>query len=167
MATGGLGGHPSEGGGEVELEFLAGDDGVEEAVLEEEFAALEAFGELLADGLLDDAGAGEADECSGFGYVEVAEHGEAFGGDAAGRWDYGHRDGDVRGCRRRSRRARPAEILAKLHEWRRCPPSCGCRRMRGDDDERVTGREGAVYSAGDGLADDGAPSSRRMKASIP
>ncbi len=38
---------------------------------------------ILADGLLDDARAGETDERAGFTDVEVAEHGEA-GGDAAG-----------------------------------------------------------------------------------
>src|SRR5229473_1599811 len=59
------------------------DDGVEETVFEEEFGALETFGEFLADGLLDDARAGETDERAGFADVEVAEHGEA-GGDTAG-----------------------------------------------------------------------------------
>src|SRR6266478_926159 len=72
-----------EGAGDEGLEVLAMDDGVEEAVFEEEFGALETFGELLADGLLDDARAGETDERAGFTDVEVAEHGEA-GGDAAG-----------------------------------------------------------------------------------
>ena len=38
---------------------FAVDDGVEEAVFEEELGALEALGELLADSLLDDAGAGD------------------------------------------------------------------------------------------------------------
>src|SRR6266481_928632 len=38
------------------------DDEVEHAVLEQELGALEPFGQLLADGLLDDARAGEADE---------------------------------------------------------------------------------------------------------
>src|SRR4051794_32651451 len=77
---------------EVLLHLLASYDGVEEAVFEEELGALEAFGELLADGLLDDAGTGEADEGSGFGDVEVAEHGKA-GGDSSG-GGVGH-DGDV------------------------------------------------------------------------
>ena len=60
------------------------DDGVEKAVLEKELGALESFGEFLANGLLDAAGAGKADERAGLRDVEVAEHGEA-GGDAAGR----------------------------------------------------------------------------------
>src|SRR5229473_6062761 len=72
-----------EGVGDEGLEVLAVDDGVEEAVFEEEFGALKSFGEFLADGLLDDARAGETDERAGFTDVEVAEHGEA-GGDAAG-----------------------------------------------------------------------------------
>ena len=67
------------------------DDGVEEAVFEEEFGALKAFGEFLADGLLDDPRAGETDECAGFADVEVAEHGEA-GGDAARRGICEHGD---------------------------------------------------------------------------
>src|SRR6267142_5052359 len=52
-------------------------------MLEQELGALKSFGELLSDGLLDDAGAGEADERAGFGDVEIAKHGEA-GSDAAG-----------------------------------------------------------------------------------
>src|SRR5271155_1128729 len=83
LAADGRGLHEVEGAGQVGLELAAGDYGVEEAVLEEEFGALEAFGELLTDGLLDDALAGEADECSGLGDVEVTEHGEGCG-DAAG-----------------------------------------------------------------------------------
>ena len=60
------------------------DDDVEHAVLEQELAALESFGQLLADGLLDDARAGEADERLRLGDVDVAEHREARG-HAAGR----------------------------------------------------------------------------------
>src|SRR6266852_7128698 len=60
------------------------DDGVEKTMLEQELGALESFGKFLANGLLDDAGAGEADERAGLRDVEVAEHGEA-GGDAASR----------------------------------------------------------------------------------
>jgi len=58
------------------------DYGVEEAFFQQEFGALEAFGKLLADGLLNHAGAGKADQGAGLGNVEVAEHGKA-GGDAA------------------------------------------------------------------------------------
>src|SRR6266446_897760 len=59
------------------------DNGVEEAVFKQEFGALKTFGEFLANGLLDDARAGETDKRSGFANIEVAEHGEA-GRDAAG-----------------------------------------------------------------------------------
>src|SRR5713226_9517544 len=72
-----------EGASDKGLEVLAVDDGVEKAVFEQEFGALKSFGELLPDGLFNDAGAGEADERAGFTDVEVAEHGKA-GGDAAG-----------------------------------------------------------------------------------
>ena len=60
------------------------DDGVEHAVFEEEFAALEALREFLPDGLLDDAGSGETDEGSRLGDIQVAQHGERCG-DAARR----------------------------------------------------------------------------------
>src|SRR5260370_20695770 len=73
-----------EGAGDEGLEVLAMDDGVEETVFEEEFGALKSFGEFLADGLLDDARAGETDERAGIGGVELAEHGEAGGGTAGG-----------------------------------------------------------------------------------
>src|SRR6266852_4726916 len=72
-----------EGAGDEGLEVLAVDDGVEKTVFEEEFGTLKSFGKFLADGLLDDARAGETDERAGFADVEVAEHGEA-GGNAAG-----------------------------------------------------------------------------------
>src|SRR5882724_7711296 len=72
-----------EGIADEGFQFLAMDDGVEKTMLEQELGALESFGKLLANGLLDDAGAGEADERAGLRDVEVAEHGEA-GGDAAG-----------------------------------------------------------------------------------
>src|SRR5712691_9562010 len=54
-----------EGAGDEGLEVLAVDDGVEETVFEEEFGALEAFGEFLADGAFHHtraAGAGDGDE---------------------------------------------------------------------------------------------------------
>src|SRR5260370_29456476 len=73
-----------EGGGDKGFEILAVDDGVEEAVLKQEFGALKAFGEFLANGLLDDARAGETDERAGLANVEVAEHGEAGGNATSG-----------------------------------------------------------------------------------
>ena len=68
----------------VVLELAPIDDHVQHAVLEEELAALEALGQLLPDGLLDDARAGEADQRLRLGDVHVAQHGEARG-HAAGR----------------------------------------------------------------------------------
>ena len=65
-------------------ELVAVDDHVDHAVVAQIFGALEAFGQLLADGLLDDARAGEADQRAGLGDMDVAEHGVG-GGDAAGR----------------------------------------------------------------------------------
>src|SRR5690606_33501122 len=53
-------------------QVVAVDDHIHHAVLVEVFGALEALGQLLADGLLDDAGAGEADEGAGLGDVDVA-----------------------------------------------------------------------------------------------
>ena len=56
-----------EHGGELTFEFFAVSNEIDEAVLEEELGALEAFGEFAADGLLDHAGSGKADEGLGFG----------------------------------------------------------------------------------------------------
>ena len=50
---------------------------VDRALLEQELGALEAFGQLLAHGLLDHARAGEADQRAGLGDHEVADEGEA------------------------------------------------------------------------------------------
>src|SRR5258708_37023281 len=72
-----------EGAGDEGFEVLAVDDGVEEAVFEQEFGALKSFGEFLANGLLDDARAGESNERAGLTNVEVPEHCEA-GRDTAG-----------------------------------------------------------------------------------
>src|SRR5437879_10357151 len=77
-----LGQEQVEGAGDKRLELLAVDHGVEEAVFEQEFGTLKAFGEFLADGLLNDARAGKTNERARFADVEVAEHGKA-GGDAA------------------------------------------------------------------------------------
>ena len=67
-------------------------------MLEQELAALEAFGEFLADRLLDHARPGEADQGARLGDVEVAQHGEG-GGDAAGGGVGQHGDvGEARGA---------------------------------------------------------------------
>ena len=65
-------------------QLVAVHDDVDHAVLEQIFGALKTLRQLLADGLLDDARAGEADQRAGLGEMHVAEHGVG-GGDAAGR----------------------------------------------------------------------------------
>ena len=57
---------------------------VDHAVVAQIFGLLEALRQLLADGLLDDARTGEADQRAGLGDVDVAEH-RVGRGDAAGR----------------------------------------------------------------------------------
>src|SRR6185295_17443223 len=75
------------------LELGAGNDEVEEAVLQEELAGLEPFGQALADRLLDHPRSGETDQGARLGDVQVPEHREG-GRDAAGRRIGQH--GDVR-----------------------------------------------------------------------
>ena len=147
--TGGLRLHKTQGADQEIFQFAAGDDGVEHAVFEQELGALEALGELLADGLLDDAGAGEADEGAGFGDVEIAEHGErsrhaASGGvgedgqvGEAGRVEAGEGGGD----------------LSELHEAHDALLHAGAAGGR-NDDESGAGVVGAIDGAGDGFAYD-------------
>ena len=70
-------------------EFLAHvapiDDQIEGAVIEQELAALETFGQGFTHGLLDHARTGETDERAWLGDVEVAKHGEARGYTTGGR----------------------------------------------------------------------------------
>ena len=54
---------------QVGLQLAAKDYGVYEAFFQQELGALKVFGELLTDGLLDDAGAGKAYQGAGFGDV--------------------------------------------------------------------------------------------------
>src|SRR5205085_8727979 len=68
---------------DIGFHFEAWHYGVEHAVFEQEFAALEAFREFLPDGLLDDARSGEPDLRARLRDVEIAQHGVARG-DAAG-----------------------------------------------------------------------------------
>jgi len=75
--------HEVEGAAQMAFQILTIYDRVEEAVLQEKLRPLEAFRQLLADGLLDHPGAGETDQRVRFGDVEVAQHGKA-GGHATG-----------------------------------------------------------------------------------
>ena len=59
-------------------------DHVDHAVVEQVLGALEALGELFADGLLDDAGTGKADQRARLGHVHIAQH-RVGRGHAAGR----------------------------------------------------------------------------------
>ena len=55
--------------------LVAMDDHVDHAMRKEIFGALEALGQLFANGLLDDARPGETDEGVGLGDMDVTEHG--------------------------------------------------------------------------------------------
>ncbi len=125
------------------------DDGVEEAFFEEEFGALEAFGEFLANGLLDDAGSGEANEGAGFGDVEVAEHGEA-GGDAAGGGVGEDADVGDAGLVELREGGRDFGHLHKADDAFHHACSAGC----GDDNEGLVGKARAIDGAGDSFPDD-------------
>ena len=58
-------------------QLSAGDDLVHEAVLLQIFRPLKAVGQLLANGLPDDPGAGKADEGLGLRQDHVSQHGKA------------------------------------------------------------------------------------------
>src|SRR5713226_3312243 len=138
-----------EGVGDEGLEVLAVDDGVEKAVFEEEFGALKAFGELLSDGLFNDAWAGEADECAGFADVKVAEHGEA-GGDAAGGGIGEH--GDI-GELLFVKTGKGGGDFGKLHQADGALHHARAAGA-GDSDKRLAGLDGQLDAARDLLADD-------------
>jgi hypothetical protein len=82
--------------GDAPAQILALHDHVHHAVLHQELGALEALGQLLADGLLDHPRSGEPDQGLGLGDDHVAQHGEA-GGHAAGGGVEQHRDVGQRG----------------------------------------------------------------------
>ena len=93
-------------------------------LLEQELAALESFGQLLADRLLDDARAGEADQRLRLGDVEIAEHREARR-HAAGRRIGEHGDvGQPRPIepRRARRRSWPSASASSAPSIIRAPP---------------------------------------------
>src|SRR5215831_5315998 len=70
---------PAQGLSDERLHVFPMHDGVDHSVLEEEFAALESIRQFLFDGLFDNPRTRESDQCSGFGDVEIAEHGVAGG----------------------------------------------------------------------------------------
>ena len=76
--------------GERRAQLVAVDDHVDHAMVAQILGPLEAFRQLLADGLLDHPRAGEADERAGLGDVNVAEH--AVGGGHAARGGIGEHD---------------------------------------------------------------------------
>src|SRR5947207_1992888 len=56
------------------LHILAMDNRVDHSMFDEELASLEAFRELLPDGLFDNSRSRESDERAWFGDIEVAQH---------------------------------------------------------------------------------------------
>ena len=144
-----LRGHPGERLGEVLLHLLARDDGIEEAVFEQELRTLETLGKFLTDGLLDHARTSEANKGVRFGDVQVAKHREA-GGDASG--GRVGKDGDIRDTGV-VHAGETGGSLGELHKGDDALLHAGSTGG-GDDDERMTGGEGAVDRSGDGFADD-------------
>ena len=119
-------------------------DHVDHAVLGEIFGALETFRQFLADGLLDHARAGEADQRAGLGDLHVAEHGVGRGDAAGGRIgqhdDVGlarlaqhlHRDGRARQLHQRQDAFLHARAAGgREHDERRLPAHRGLQP--GDD----------------------------------
>src|SRR5712692_4324553 len=117
-------------------------------MLEKKLGALKSFGELLADGLLDHAWAGETNERAGLADVEVAEHGEA-GGDAAGGGISQH--GDVG----QLFVVEPGERGGNFGELHEADGAFHHARAAGagDGDERLTGFNGQFNAARDFFAD--------------
>ena len=113
----------------VALHLAAIDDQVEHAVLDEELAALESFGQLLPDRLLDDARPGEADQRLRLGDVQIAEHREA-GGHAAGRRIGEDRDERQAGAVEPRQRRRD---LGHLHQRQRAFHHARAARARDHD----------------------------------
>ena len=62
---------------EAILHFFAGNDRVDQSVIEEELGGLEAGRKFRLRGVFNDAGAGETDHRAGFGEVKVPDAGEA------------------------------------------------------------------------------------------
>src|SRR5450755_908510 len=137
-----------ERGSDEAFQFFAGNDRVEESVLQQEFGALKSIGQRLADGLLDHARAGETDQRAGFADIQIAEHGEA-GGDATGGGIGQHRDVRDFGVVQSRQRGRN---FGELHQADGAVYHAGAARAR-DDEQRLTGVEANLHSAGHVLAD--------------
>ena len=121
---------------------------VEHAALEQELAALESVGQLLPDGLLDDARAGESDQRLRLGDVEIAQHRKARG-HAAGRGIGEDRDvGQPRAIEPRQRRG----DLRHLHQRQRAFHHARAARARHDQHRRAP-LERQLDAAHDLLAD--------------
>ena len=122
---------------------------VHHAVLAQVLRALEAVRQLLADGLLDHARAGKADQRAGLGEVHVAQH-RVGGGDAAGGRVRQHHDvGEPRRVERRTATVvRGICISERMPSCMRAPPEAANRtkgvplleRRLGAADEGLAGR---------------------------
>src|SRR5579883_219295 len=110
---------------------MALDDRIEKAVLYEKFAALKALRQLFANGLFGHARAGKSDLRSGFGDVQIAQHGETGGYPAGG--GVGH-DADI-GQARFMEPHQSRRYFGKLHEADGSFLHAGAAGSR-DDDQR-------------------------------
>ena len=123
-------------------------------MLEEKFAVLKSFRQLLPDRLLDHAGSREADQRAWLCDVQITKHREARR-DAAGRRIREHRH--VRQPRSIEPRQGGAD-LGHLHEGQRTLHHPGAARA-GHDDERHALGQRALHAAGNFLAHDDAHAS--------
>src|SRR5690606_6515702 len=125
-------------------------DQINGAMVEQEFASLEAFRELLAYGLLDHARAGEADQRFGFGYDHITKHCQA------GRHTTVNRIGENRNERQAflTHAGQHCRGLGHLHQGNQCflhPRTAGSR----ETDQRTALLEGHVGRLYKALTDDG------------
>src|SRR5271155_920080 len=137
-----------EGLGDVRFQFLARDDGVEEAVLEQEFGGLKTFGEFLADGLFDHPRAGETDESAGLRNIQVAEHRVTRGDAASGGIGEDGNERELGFVHAAERRGNFRELHQADDAFHHASAS-----GTGDDDERLFLIETAVYRARDLFTD--------------